>query len=1493
MTDRKPPASPTATRSWFSSLPRGLRLGLEWLLALVVIVYFGLGAVILATRYVILPRVSDYRPQIEAAATRAIGLPVTIGRIDAVWRGWHPYLTLEDVRITPPAQGTPPKASTIARVVAPLHRNKAASAPTASGASGASGASAASAASAASTAPASTASTDNPPVSYAPPGAPPPVEPSLTLHRLDAVLSWTSLIHFDLRLSNLTLYEPDVTIERRVDGSVLVAGMPVTGSGKTSDTQGADWIMRQARVVIRNGTVRWRDATRDVPEVVVTQVNAMLRNRGFEHRFGMQATPPQGIDAPLDVRARFTNPLFARPGEVKRWRGQIYSEVGTLDLSELARYVDLPGKDSRGRVAARAWVDFDNGVVTGATLRAAGANTSVQLADNLPPLTFDATQGRIDVTRTGAQADAGWNLRARELTLQAAGRPTLDVPDLSAKYLPASDDQGLQVALAGQRFDVGAAMALVPSLPIDAQIRDTLASFRPRGRLAHFDVSYQAPKPHGPSNWRDLPGIKQLPPERDRYRVVADFESLGIDSAPSQHPPARPNSPNAGRPGFANLSGHIDADQSRGSLTLNSKNATLDFPGRFDQPRLDLDTLTARTSWRVSHSATKRDAPANVQVRVDAVHLQNAELTGDVSGTWHNGGKGNGIVDLKGNIVRANANAVPRYLPTDIGAGVRDYLQRALLVGTVQNAPFAVQGDLEDFPYGHGGGKFRIDIPLVDVTFNPSPLRPGHTEVWPAFEKVRGNLRFDADRLHIAIDSGSVYGVTLTQVQGDINNIGQDDSTLTLKGDARGPAADFVKYLNSSPVGHWIGDFTDETRATGNTQLAMQLSMPLDHTDRSKVTGRARFLRNDVTLINGLPMFGAVDGELAFTERGISLDNLRGTFLGGDVRASGGSRDDGTIVLNVNGQMSAQGLRENRENATLAQLAKRMAGSTPYTATVTVRQGMTDLAVQSTLAGLAVNLPAPLGKSAETSLPARFTMRPQMNPGGRRTDTLDFAVGSVQGNYVQQRSASNGSNGGRVDVLRGGIGINQPVPAPREGVQASAQFDTLDVDAWRSVIASLSSTSVTPGTQGTPPAPATTAAAARDEFGALTPYLPTRLALHAKQVRLLSRQWPELVVGAQRNDRDWQVSLASELVSGFAEWHAPDEKNPSGAIRARLAKLVIPREDHGSDVLTQVLDEPSDEFPAIDVVANDFVLRDKPLGRLQLNAHNDIDDGVPVWQLTKLSLSNSAATLDVKGNWRTSRRRAAAAAAAGKDDDDVPRRTVLDFNLDVKDAGGLLDRLGLPKTLKDGSGTVSGRFGWRGGPDAIDYPTLGGRVAIELKRGQILKADPGLAKLLGILSVQTLAKILTFDFNSVIGSGLPFDSINGNVAMQGGVANTSDLTINANAATIKIDGHTDLARETQDLNVLVLPKINAASASLAWAIINPALGIGSFFAQLALGDQLSRTLSTTYHVTGSWDNPVIGQATGNKSKIDASPETRPEALNNASGVAAPAGMRGN
>lgn len=65
----------------------------------ILLLYFAFVLLILALRYLLLPNIEDYRPQIERSISRALGLSVAIGRIDARWDGLHPDLTLGEVRI--------------------------------------------------------------------------------------------------------------------------------------------------------------------------------------------------------------------------------------------------------------------------------------------------------------------------------------------------------------------------------------------------------------------------------------------------------------------------------------------------------------------------------------------------------------------------------------------------------------------------------------------------------------------------------------------------------------------------------------------------------------------------------------------------------------------------------------------------------------------------------------------------------------------------------------------------------------------------------------------------------------------------------------------------------------------------------------------------------------------------------------------------------------------------------------------------------------------------------------------------------------------------------------------------------------------------------------------------------------------------------------------------------------------------------------------------
>jgi len=57
-------------------------------------------------------------------------------------------------------------------------------------------------------------------------------------------------------------------------------------------------------------------------------------------------------------------------------------------------------------------------------------------------------------------------------------------------------------------------------------------------------------------------------------------------------------------------------------------------------------------------------------------------------------------------------------------------------------------------------------------------------------------------------------------------------------------------------------------------------------------------------------------------------------------------------------------------------------------------------------------------------------------------------------------------------------------------------------------------------------------------------------------------------------------------------------------------------------------------------------------------------------------------------------------------------------------------------------------------------------------------------------------------------------------------------------AAVLMEGQADIARETQDLRVVVVPEINAGTASLVSAAINPAVGLGSFLAQFLLRQPL-------------------------------------------------------
>ena len=238
------------------------------------------------------------------------------------------------------------------------------------------------------------------------------------------------------------------------------------------------------------------------------------------------------------------------------------------------------------------------------------------------------------------------------------------------------------------------------------------------------------------------------------------------------------------------------------------------------------------------------------------------------------------------------------------------------------------------------------------------------------------------------------------------------------------------------------------------------------------------------------------------------------------------------------------------------------------------------------------------------------------------------------------------------------------------------------------------------------------------------------------------------------------------------------------------------------------------------------------------------------WRLSKFNILAPEASFTANGNW-------ALLNAAAPGPRPAQRRTVLSFRLDIRDSGDLLARMGMANVVRRGKGRLEGQVAWIGAPFSPDYRTMTGQINVNVESGQFLKADPGLAKLLGVLSLQSLPRRLTLDFRDVFSEGFAFDFVRGDVRIEQGVATTNNLQMKGVNAAVLMEGSANIDHETQDLRVVVVPEINAMTASLVATAINPVIGLGSFLAQVFLRGPLIEAATQEFRIDGTWADPRV------------------------------------
>jgi uncharacterized protein YhdP len=590
-----------------------------------------------------------------------------------------------------------------------------------------------------------------------------------------------------------------------------------------------------------------------------------------------------------------------------------------------------------------------------------------------------------------------------------------------------------------------------------------------------------------------------------------------------------------------------------------------------------------------------------------------------------------------------------------------------------------------------------------------------------------------------------------------------------------------------------------------------------------------------------LPLLANARGRVEFSPQGFSVAGGSARAVGGEMTFDGGTQPDGSLRFTAQGSASAEGLQRTPELGLVSRVAGSLGGQANYRVTLGFVQGRPEFNLTSNLVGLSTELPPPLRKAADTALPLHYqttVARESLAAGRTPQDTLRFELGSlVQAQFVRELSDD------APRVLRGGVGVNDTLPQPASGVAANLNLPVLDVGAWQAASTRLFGAPVGDG---------------------VVPggYTPVQIGLRAQTLVMGGRTLTQVVAGLTLRDGLWRANIDADQLDGYVEAR-PGGAAAAGHVRARLSRLSLPRGE--VEQVETLLDEQPASVPALDIVVEDFELRGKKLGRVEIEAVNRLAPERE-WALERFNMTVPEAALTASGRWTRS------AGSRGP----ARGRTALDFKLDLADSGAFVERMGGGRTIRGGKGRVEGTLAWPGSPLTLNTAGLSGQMNVAIEAGQFLQVQTGAARLLSVLSLQSLPRRLLGDFRDVFGEGFAFDSVTGDAKIEHGVASTNNLLMRGAQASVLMEGSADIAAETQALRVVVVPEINTGAASLAYSVINPVVGLSTFLAQLVLRQPLIEAGTREFHVSGSWSDPRVEPVERRHGQAGPSGEPRPE-----------------
>lgn len=849
-------------------------------------------------------------------------------------------------------------------------------------------------------------------------------------------------------------------------------------------------------------------------------------------------------------------------------------------------------------------------------------------------------------------------------------------------------------------------------------------------------------------------------------------------------------------PGGGPLDAWVEARDLSGSVEfVGVGEPTLKLPQLYPSP-LALSHASGEVRW------TYEGPRAFVSGRNLQAGWQGAEVEGGFGlaiGGEMRGGLG---LDLSFRDVDALERPLADWLPVGV---LGEELDTWLAAGVAGRVP---AGELRlHLPLRHGGSdvqpRLQLDLEVEDgrLPFDPQ---------WPVIESLEGRLRAGIDTLEAEVHQAESLGV-----QASSGRIELADEELRVTGDLSADGDALRRYLQAIPVEGMqrVEDWRGEGRAEGRLDLFTRLGEDEDEFRLDIETDVA--MERLVYLPLGVP-WQDVSGPLAWRQRGDAgglEGQLQAHLLGGPFQAD---IDTPAGYIDLEGAAEVASLLQHLDGAGLGE---RVSGRFPWRGRVTLDEAGNAMRFDSSLQGVAIDLPAPLGKAASESRPLWVT-----------ADLDQQQVEAELDGIARLRWRSVPWS----DLGQGQFWLGRLPEAPswpeQEGWSGTFHASRLDPIEWGKALSPLLS------------------GGAPVEEGGASPLrlLRVETACLVGQADCLGAMTAEARPHA---DGGWRVGLQGELLEGGLDYR-PSLPVPLDIDLDRITlDGLLASQGEGAGNLLAELDVPPDPEPLPDWLA------ELPSGHLRVDTiryqERQVGPLIAHWEsdpqrftLAPLELALGEITAQGELVWES----------AGPGDSLTRARIALEGG----DLGTALERLGQPVAIHSSETQVSSQLAWSGAPWQFALARSRGSIEAELLDGRFVNLESPTARLVGLLNVDNLLRRLRMDFTDVTGQGTAFDQVVGAATLYDGVLETNGpVTIDGPATSFTLDGTVDLVRRELDQRLGVTVPVSSSLPLAAVIAGAPVVGGALFIADRLFGSAIDRVTRIYYRVRGPWTSPDI------------------------------------